>query len=94
MLERDLEKWAKRKAREVGWWVRKFTSPGNRSAPDDIFAMIGRVFWVEFKALGKKPTPLQEEEHKVMREHGLTVYVCDSKADFLHILEVERARAG
>ena len=89
MLEKDIESWAKRKAREAGWYVRKFTSPGNRSVPDDLFLKNGRVFWVEFKATGKEPTELQEDEHKAIRDHGGTVYVCDSRAGFLKILENE-----
>lgn len=91
MLEKDIESWAKRKAREAGWYVRKFTSPGNRSVPDDIFLKGGHVFWVEFKATGKQPTGLQEEEHKALRDHGGTVHVCDSRELFAEILVNEES---
>lgn len=77
MRERDIEERVCRYARENGWWVRKFTSPGRRSAPDRIFAREGKVIFIEFKAPGKKPTPLQEQEHRRMRAAGLTVYVID-----------------
>lgn len=86
MRERDIEEWAVRKAREQGWWVRKFASPNRRSAPDDIFAKHGRVFWIEFKATGEEPTALQEEEHAKMRAAGLTVYVCDSRHTFIGVM--------
>lgn len=89
MLERDIESWSSRKARDAGWWNRKFTSPGNRSVPDRIFGKGGRVFWVEFKATGKVPTELQEEEHKLMRQHGLTVYWTDSRDGFAWIMAHE-----
>lgn len=89
MRERDIESWSGRKAKEAGWWHRKFTSPGNRSVPDRVFARHGRVFWVEFKATGEAPTELQEEEHKKMRLAGLTVYWTDCREGFAYILEME-----
>lgn len=93
MLERDIESWSSRKARDAGWWNRKFTSPGNRSVPDRIFGKGGRVFWVEFKATGKVPTELQKEEHALMRKHGLTVYWTDSRDGFDWILAHENYAA-
>lgn len=84
-----IETWAVQKARNHGWWVRKFVSQHRRSAPDDIFAKNGRVFWIEFKATGKEPTALQAEEHRLMREAGLTVYVCDSRRMFDKIMADE-----
>ena len=92
MLERDIESWSGRKAKEAGWWHRKFTSPGNRSVPDRVFARHGRVFWVEFKATGQKPTELQEDEHRKMRLAGLTVYWTDSRDGFAFILAMEESR--
>lgn len=89
LRERDIEQWAVRRARERGWWVRKFKSINRRSAPDDIFAKYGRVFFIEFKATGEKPTPLQEEEHREMRAAGITVYVCDSREQFTGIMANE-----
>lgn len=89
MLERDIESWSSRKARDAGWWNRKFKSPGNRSVPDRIFGKGGRIFWVEFKATGKKPTELQKEEHDLMRQHGLTVYWTDCREGFAYIMELE-----
>lgn len=89
MRERDVEAFAVALARRKGWWVRKFTSPQRRSAPDRIFAKAGRVIFVEFKAPGKAPTPLQADEHAEMRAAGLTVYVCDNKDDFRYLIDVE-----
>ena len=88
MKEKDIESWCKKKARDAGWFVRKFTSPANRSVPDDIFIKDGKVFFVEFKATGAKPTLLQAAEHKTMREHGATVLVCDSRESFAEMLKL------
>ena len=86
--ESSVEGRAKRYARSLGYWVRKFKSPGRRSAPDDIFKHpYGDVFWIEFKAYGKPPTALQLEEHAEMRAVGLIVYVCDNFDDAKAILD-------
>lgn len=86
--ESTLEGRAKRYARSIGYWVRKFKTPGRRSAPDDIFSnAFGFVFFVEFKALGKDATELQKDEHDEMRAHGLLVYVVDNFKDAKAILD-------
>jgi hypothetical protein len=47
--------------------------------PDDLFLFMGgRSAWIEFKAPGKKATPLQAHVHEGMREYGQHVFVCDS----------------
>jgi hypothetical protein len=89
MRERDIESWAVRKAVDAGWYVRKFTTPARRSAPDRIFGKADNVFWIEFKAPGEKPTPLQAAEHGAMRAFGLRVYVCDSREGFHEIMRGE-----
>ena len=89
MKEKDIESWCKKHARKQGWWVRKFTSPGHRSAPDDIFAKTGHVFFTEFKATGVEPTELQKSEHGNMEAAGLVVWVCDSREKFEAILAFE-----
>ena len=92
LLEKDIENPSKEKARRAGWWVRKFQAPKHSSVPDDIFAKNGHVFFVEFKAPGKKATEKQEHEHELMREAGLTVYVCDTREMFAEILAKEELR--
>lgn len=78
-LERDIEgavcRYAERKYRMK---AEKFTSPGRRSVPDRLFSMWnGKVFFCEFKAPGKKPTPKQVKDHERRREMGFRVFVCD-----------------
>ena len=94
LLECDIEDPCVAKARRRGWWVKKFKTPAQRSAPDDIFAKNGRVFWIEFKAPGKKPTDKQLDYHRDMAKAGLTVYGCvDSRELFDKILKVEEQHA-
>lgn len=86
--ESSLEGRAKRYARSLGYWVRKFKTPGRRSAPDDIFKHPnGIAFFIEFKARDKPPTALQLEEHAEMRAAGLIVYVVDRFDDAKAILD-------
>jgi hypothetical protein len=84
-------KWLKAR----GYWVRKFKSIGNRSAPDRIIAKRfprGKVafFW-EAKDKGKKPTELQLKEHEEMRAAGLEVFVSDNVEDLkAYVLAAEK----
>ena len=78
MLERDIEASTCRAAKRRGWYSRKFTSPGHRSAPDRIWLRNGICVFVEFKAPGKKPTPKQAAEHARLRGFGFRVFVIDT----------------
>ena len=90
LLERDIERPSVAKARATGWWVKKFKSPAQRSAPDDVFAKPGRRgFYVEFKRPGGKATEKQEKYHEEMRAAGLIVWVCDTREMFDYILALE-----
>lgn len=77
-------------ARRRMWYVRKTKSPSHNGLPDDFFAKQrhGRkvAFFVEFKATGEVPTALQIEEHRLMREAGLTVCVIDDVDEFKVLL--------
>lgn len=86
--ESSLERRACAYAKKLGYWQRKFKSPGKRSAPDRIFKhKYGPLFFIEFKARGEPPTALQLEEHAEMRAAGLIVYVCDNFDDAKAILD-------
>lgn len=74
-IESKVCKYAKAK----GCYVRKFKSPGNRGSPDRIFLTpFGRIFFIEFKALGKEPTPLQVREIKEIISRKGNAYWADS----------------
>lgn len=93
MLEKKIESKAVDYAKKKGCWVRKFQSPGRRSAPDRIFAYEGSVWWIEFKAPKCEATKLQKSEHSDMRKFGLRVYVCDSFTSAAKVIDQEIARA-
>jgi len=38
----------------------------------------GDVFFIEFKQLGKKPTPMQVREHARLKANNINVYVVDT----------------
>ena len=79
MLERDIEKKVKEYARSKGWLAYKFTSPGHAFVPDAVLiSPLGKVIFIEFKQLGKKPTPGQEREHHRMRQNKVLVFLIDS----------------
>ena len=64
-------------AKSNGWLVFKFISPGNRGVPDRLFIRYSIVFFIEFKAPGKKPTKLQKKVHDIINHHEIPVYIID-----------------
>lgn len=76
-LEKEVEKKWCDVAKRFGWKAYKFSSPGNSSVPDRMFIRNGFVFFIEFKRPGKTATENQLEEHKVLREQGMLVWVID-----------------
>lgn len=78
-LERDIEKKVCEYARSLGMLVYKFTSPGRSHVPDRLFVLPGgRVFFIEFKRLGKKPTDAQAVEIAKLQKQGVSVFVVDN----------------
>ncbi len=68
-------------ARDKGFLTYKFTSPARNAVPDRLMiSPTGRVFFIEFKRTGQKPTPPQEREHQRLRQQGLFVFVVDDIA--------------
>lgn len=65
----------------------KFTSPGTAGVPDRIILMPkGNIAFVEVKAPGKKPRPLQLSRHRLLRRLGFQVYVLDALEDIDKII--------
>ena len=80
MREKDVEEYLRDQVKALGGKAYKFVSPGNAGVPDRMVCLPGGgVAFVELKAPGKKPTPLQEAQHRKMRNLGLSVFVLDSK---------------
>ena len=58
--------------------------------PDRMFiAPGGRVFWIEFKRLGEKPTAGQEVEIAKIRGKGGIVWVIDDVAKGKQVIDLE-----
>jgi hypothetical protein len=78
MLEKQIEERVGTYAKEQGFLVYKFTSPQRAAVPDRLYINPrGKVFFVEFKREGVKPTPAQQREHERLRDQGVMVFVID-----------------
>lgn len=75
MRESKIEKPVCEYAENKGWLVYKFTSPGQRGVPDEIFMRNGVMFFIEFKATGKSLRKLQDRiADRIINQGGFRVY--------------------
>lgn len=80
MLEKTLEHKFVTEVKRVGGLALKFVSPGFDGAPDRLVLLPGgRLGFVEVKAPGKRPRPLQLARHRLLRRLGFKVYVLDDE---------------
>lgn len=78
MRERDIEGKLAKAVRQLGGMCPKLVCQGFDGMPDRLVLLPGgRIAFVEVKAPGRKPRPLQEKRHKQLRELGFPVYVLD-----------------
>lgn len=78
MLEKQIENKLTRSVKKVGGIALKFISPSFAGMPDRLVLLPDGVFaFVELKAPGKMPRPLQVSRHKMLRSLGFKVYVID-----------------
>ena len=88
MKEKIFEKKLIYAVKDMGGIAPKFMSPGFDGMPDRIVLLPGgRMGFVEVKAPGKVPRPLQEARHRVLRLLGFKVYVLDRAERINQILE-------
>ena len=79
MREKHIENKLATEAKKLGGIALKFVSPSFDGMPDRLVLMPdGHIAFVELKALGKKPRPLQLARHRLLRSLGFRVYVIDS----------------
>jgi hypothetical protein len=79
MLEKQIETKVCEYAKTKNVLVYKFTSPARAAVPDRMFIRPdGRIWFVEFKREGAKPTEAQEREHHRLRQHKVNVFVIDN----------------
>lgn len=92
MREKAIEAKLTQAAKALGGIAPKFTSPGLDGMPDRIVLLPGgRMAFVEVKAPGKVPRPLQEARHRMLRKLGFKVFVLDDAGQIGGILDEIRA---
>lgn len=81
MREKIIEQKLVSEVKKHGGICPKWLAVGFDGMPDRIVLLPGRRFgFVEVKALGKKPRPLQASRHRLLRKLGFEVYVLDDPA--------------
>lgn len=89
MLEKKIEAAVCDYAKSKGLLVYKFTSPARHAVPDRMFVLpSGKVFFIEFKREGQKPTVPQQREHERLRGHRVDVFVIDNVAEGRRIVDM------
>lgn len=88
MMEKTIENYLRLQVKKRGGLALKFTSPGYAGVPDRLVLMPGGMcYFVELKATGKKPTPLQQAMHARFALLGFPVAVIDSKEGVINWLK-------
>ncbi len=86
--EKQVERALGKAAKKRGGIALKFVSPAFDGMPDRLTLLPGgRLAFVEVKAPGKKPRPLQLSRHRLLRKLGFRVYVLDDPADIAGMLD-------
>ena len=79
MRERDIERRLVRAIQKLGGLCPKWVSPGWDGAPDRIVLLPGgHIVFVELKAPGEKPRPLQVRRKRQLESLGFKVYIIDN----------------
>lgn len=86
MREKIIEQKLVQAAKVMGGIALKFTSPGFDGMPDRLVLLPnGKLTFVEVKATGCKPRPLQLQRHGMLRRLGFKVFVLDDATQIQQI---------
>ncbi|MFA5638383.1 MAG: VRR-NUC domain-containing protein [Anaerovoracaceae bacterium] len=78
MREKHIEQKLVKAVKNAGGLALKFVSPGFDGMPDRLVLLPGgKIAFVEVKAMGCKPRPLQIRRHEGLRLLGFQVFVLD-----------------
>ena len=78
MLEKKIENKLTLMVKKTGGIAVKFVSPSLTGIPDRLVLLPdGVIAFVELKAPGKSPRPLQLSRHRLLRTLGFKVFVID-----------------
>lgn len=88
MKEQEIERCLSAAVKKMGGMAVKFVSPGLDGVPDRIVLLPGRkIAFVELKAPGKKPRPLQGKRKRQLEALGFPVYVIDGAEQIGGVLD-------
>ena len=91
MNERTIEHQLKKAIEASGGLCWKLVCPGTSGVPDRLCLMGGQVVFVEMKAPGKKPRPIQRRRMNQLRQQGFTALVVDSMDGIQEVLDALHA---
>ena len=97
LSEKQIEQKLVAEVRRRGGMALKFVSPSYSGMPDRLVLLPdGKMAFVEVKAPGQKPRPLQVKRHAMLRKLGFKVFVLDAASDIPMMLKkvVEGDDAG
>ena len=87
MREKTIEQKLVQAVKAKGGIAPKFVSPGISGVPDRLILLPdGKCGFVEVKAPGRKPRPLQESRIRLLRGLGFLVFILDDESQIPHIL--------
>lgn len=88
MRESVIERQLAMDVKKMGGMAVKFVSPGLDGVPDRIVLLPNKkMAFVELKAPGKKPRPLQEKRRRQLEALGFPVYVIDGAEQIGGVLD-------
>ena len=88
MREKTIEYKLSQAIKAMGGIAPKFVSPGFDGMPDRLVLLPnGKIAFVEVKAPGSKPRPLQVSRHGMLRRLGFQVYVLDDAEQIPQIIK-------
>lgn len=86
--EKKLEQKLVKAVRNIGGLALKFVSPGCDGVPDRLILIAyGKVAFVEVKAKGKKPRPIQIRRINQIKNLGFLVFILDDEKDIPSIIQ-------
>ncbi|MDR6938478.1 VRR-NUC domain-containing protein [Arcanobacterium hippocoleae] len=91
MNERTIEAQLKKAIGDIGGLCWKLVCPGTTGVPDRICLMRNRVVFVELKAPGKQPRPIQQHRMNQLRDQGFQTFVVDSVDGIEEVLDALHA---
>ena len=87
MRESKIENAVCKYAKDKGWLVYKFSSPGNNGVPDRIFIKNKILYFIEFKATSKKMRKLQARIAEKIKKEKFHVFEVSTIERGIYIID-------